>query len=450
MTRSWQSEIEKYEQRTPKSKELHQKASKVLPMGTASNARWYAPYPLFIRLAGHSHVMDVDNNEYIDHNLSFGALLAGHRHEAVIKAVHHQLEVGTMYGMCHDLEYQVAEEIIKRYPFVEQVRFASTGTEATMHAIRLAKAATGRDAIVKIEGAYHGLHDAVMISVKPKEEEWGPGYRPTPIAFSAGINDVEEDVHVAQFNNIGSLKMALSDCVKPAAVIIEPVMMNCGVILPESGYLQAVRDLCARSGALLIFDEVKSGGIGYGGAAEEYNVTPDIVCLSKSIGGGFLLAAFGARAEIMKVITERKMFHAGTYNANPVSMAAGLVTMRDVLTREAYDKARELNKKLSDGYRRIMEENKVVGAVNSIGVNGSITFGVPVVRSYREWSKIDTDTWEHYWFAMVNRGVIPQPYWWDEEWCVSVVHTEKDIDTHLEVLAEIAPDLRKNAEARGA
>jgi glutamate-1-semialdehyde 2,1-aminomutase len=449
MTKTWQKEIDKYESRTPKSKELWQQAEKVMPMGTASNARWYAPYPMFVRVANGSHLMDVDGNEYIDHNLSFGALLAGHCHPTVTEAVRRQMSCGTMYGMCHDLEHKVAEEIIKRYPFVEKVRFANTGTEATLHAIRLAKAFTGRDAIVKMEGAYHGLHDQVMISVKPDEKEWGASHRPARVAFGAGVNEAEQNTFVAQFNDLVSLQLAMADPFnKVAAVIIEPVMMNCGVILPEKNYLQGVRELCWQRGALLIVDEVKSGGMGYGGATEEYLLSPDIVCLSKSIGGGFPLAAFGASTEIMKVITNRKMFHAGTYNANPIGMAAGLATLREVLTKEAYTKARELNKKLSIGYKNILEGAGIKGAVTSVGVNGAVTFGVEKVSNYREWSKINTDVWEHYWFGMVNRGIIPQPYWWDEEWTVSVAHTEADIDKHLVALAELAPELAEKAEAQ--
>lgn len=443
MRKNWQKEREEYSRRTPKSEALWLKAKKVLPMGTASNARWYNPYPMFIQAARGSRVIDVDGNEYIDHNMSFGALLTGHRHPTVMAAVENQLALGTMYGMCHELEAQVAEEIIKRYPFVDKLRFASTGTEATMHAIRLARACTSRDVIVKMEGAYHGLHDSVMVSVKPSAEEWGPYDSPTDVLFGRGVSI--GTTLVAQFNDIRSLELCFSvrGVDHPAALIMEPVMMNMGVLVPKDGYLQEVRNLCTKYGVLLIFDEVKSAGMGYGGASEYYGVTPDIVCLSKSIGGGFPLAAFGASEEIMQVIEEHKMFHAGTYNANPIAMAAGLATLRDVLTKESYDKARELNKRLTTGYKNILEVNEIKGLVTSIGVNGAVVFGVDSVSNYRDWSRIDTDMWEHYWFGMVNRGIIPQPYWWDEEWTVSVAHTEADIDAHLVALLEVTQELKK-------
>ncbi|SRR6266566_1289247 len=436
-----------YESRTQKSKALWEKANKVLPMGTASNARAYDPYPLFIAGAAGSRLVDVDGNEYVDYNLSFGALLTGHRHPVVLEAVRKQLSLGTMYGMCHDLEAEVAEEILKRYPFLAKVRFASTGTEATMHAIRLAKSYTGRDYIVKMEGAYHGLHDAVMISVKPLAGQWGPGFEPLSVPFGEGVST--NLTHVAQFNDLRSLELSL-DKVFPdqvAAVIVEPVMMNMGVLLPFPSYLQSIRELCTKYGALLIFDEVKSGGIGYGGAASEFEVTPDIVCLSKSIGGGFPLAAFGASLSIMKVIEDRRMFHAGTYNANPISMAAGLATLKYVLTRDAYGQARTLSDLLAVGYKRILTENGISGLVTNVGVNGSVAFGVDTIRSYRDWAKADMNMWERYWLGMVNRGVIPQPYGGDEEWTVSVVHTEEDIIRHLEVLAEVARSLKEKARA---
>jgi glutamate-1-semialdehyde 2,1-aminomutase len=435
-------EIEKYESRTAGSKALWEKARSVMPMGTASNSRMYEPYPLFIARAEGSRVWDVDGNEYIDHNLSFGALVVGHRHPVVISAVQAQLGVGTMYGMSHGTESELAEEICRRFPFLERVRFSNSGTECTLHALRLAKAYTGRPKVIKMEGAYHGLHDSVMVSVKPKQEEWGASNSPSPVPACAGVNLADTNTLVAQFNNLDSLENVLrrsGDQV--AAVIVEPVMMNVGVIPPTDGYLQGVRELCTRYGALLIFDEVKTSSMSYGGAAEVFGVVPDIVCLSKSIGGGFPLAAFGSTARIMEVIESRKMMHAGTYNANPVVIAAGLAALRDVLTPDKYGMMRAMSDRLADGYREMLGDAGVPALVTNAGVNGAVTFGLDSVSNYREWSRMNTNTWQCFWFGMVNRGVIAQPYWWDEQWTISVAHTQSDIDRHLEAFNEVSKGL---------
>jgi glutamate-1-semialdehyde 2,1-aminomutase len=433
-----EKEIEKYESRTPGSKAAWEKARRVMPMGTASNSRMYEPYPLFIARAEGSRVWDVDGNEYIDHNLSFGALVVGHRHPVVMEAVSAQLTAGTMYGMSHAVESDLAEEICRRYPFLDRVRFSNSGTEATLHALRLAKAYTGRPKVIKMEGAYHGLHDSVMVSVKPTEKEWGTPNSPSPVAASAGVSLNGSDTLVAQFNNLQSLEEVLRNSREQvAAVIVEPVMMNVGVLPPSEGYLAGVRTLCTKYGALLIFDEVKTSSMSYGGAAEFYRVTPDIVCLSKSIGGGFPLAAFASTAKITEVIESRKMMHAGTYNANPVVVAAGLAALRDVLTPDKYSDMRAMSDRLADGYREILSTAGAPAMVTNAGVNGAVTFGVESVANYREWTKMNTTMWQCFWFGMVNRGVIAQPYWWDEQWTISVAHTDEDIEQHLEALKEV-------------
>jgi glutamate-1-semialdehyde 2,1-aminomutase len=431
-------EIEVYQSRTPGSKALWEKARKVMPMGTASNSRMYEPYPIFIDHAEGSKVWDVDGNEYIDHNLSFGALVVGHRNPTVMSAVAKQLTIGTMYGISHALESDLAEEICRRFSFMDRVRFSNSGTECTLHALRLAKAFTGKPKIVKMEGAYHGLHDAVMVSVKPNEKQWGPKV-PSAVPASAGVDLEDSHTVVAQFNDADCLEQVLKQGQgEVAAVIIEPVMMNIGVLPPKQGYLQEVRRLCKQYGALLIFDEVKTSSMSYGGAAEYYHVVPDIVCLSKSIGGGFPLAAFACTEEIAEVIESRKMMHAGTYNANPVVIAAGMAALRDVLTPKECERMRALSDRLAEGYREILMTAGVSAIVTNAGINGAVTFGVESVSNYREWTRMNTEMWRCFWFGMVNRGVIAQPYWWDEQWTISVAHTDADVDKHLAVLREVA------------
>ena len=446
------TEIAKYEQRTPRSKQAHVRALQRVPLGVASNYRAYDPYPLFVKEGKGGRLWDLDGNEYIDFNLSFGALMAGHSHPAVVRAVESRLRGGTAYGMPHEMEWELADEICKRYP-VDMVRFGSTGTEATMHAVRLARAVTARDRIVKFEGAYHGLHDAALVSVKPHLEEVGSIEDPTPISGGAGIPKTHiANTLIATFNDIRSVERRFEKHPgEIAAVICEPIMMNVGMCMPQDGFLGKLRDLTRKHGALLIFDEVKTGAkLSWGGACEFFDVKPDIVCLAKSIGGGLPLSAFGATRTVMDQISQHKVFHGGTYNTNPLSMAAGLATFREVLTRDAYQHVDRLNKKLLSGYQRITERSGLKATVVGAGANGVLLFRPAALRNYRDWLECDSELWRHYWFAMVNRGVLAQPYWWDEQWTISVQHTEADIDRHIAAFEDVAPALAQAQRDRQA
>jgi glutamate-1-semialdehyde 2,1-aminomutase len=443
MHEALRKEIELFEKRTPKSADAHHRNLKRLPLGVASNYRAYDPYPIFVKEASGSKLRDLDGNEYIDHNLCFGALMAGHCHPAVMKAVEKRLTTGTMFGMPHDMEWELAEEICARFP-IEMLRFASTGTEATMHTVRLARAATGRDKIIKFEGGYHGLHDAALVSVKPKASEIGDFKAPNSIPGGLGVPKASiGNVTIASFNDLESVEHRFKQFPgEIAAVILEPIMMNVGVCMPEPGFLEGLRELCTRHGALLIFDEVKTGAkLGWGGASEYFGVKPDMICLAKSIGGGLPLAAFGTSRAVMDLISQHKVFHGGTYNTNPVSMAAGLAVFREVLTRDNYAHVEKLSHKLTVGYRETVAKVGLDAYVEVAGANGALMFAPKRVRNYRDWLNVDSELWRQYWFAMVNRGVMAQPYWWDEQWTISVAHTEADIDKHLAVFAEIAPAL---------
>src|SRR6266849_1495547 len=377
-----QKEIATYEKRTPKSAAAHKRALQRIPLGVASNYRHYEPYPIFVKDGKAGRIHDLDGNEYLDHNLCFGALMAGHCHPAVVKAVEQKLHEGTTFGMPHEQEWELAEEICARYP-VDMVRFGSSGTEVTMHAVRIARAATGRDKILKFEGSYHGLHDAALVSVKPKAEDWGDADAPNSVPGGGGIPKASlANVVVASFNNLSSVERRFRE--NPgqiAAIILEPILMNVGLCMPEAGFLQGLRDICTKNGALLIFDEVKTGAkLAWGGASDFFGVKPDIICLAKSIGGGTPLGAFGA----------------------------------------------------------------------SRGVNGALMLYPKEIQNYRDWTTIDVDLWRQYWFGMVNRGVLAQPYWWDEQWTISVQHTEADIDKHLAAFEDVAPALAKAQQERGA
>ena len=445
-----QKELDTFQRRTPKSAAAHKKNLKRIPLGVASNYRAYDPYPIFVAEAQGSRFRDLDGNDYVDHNLCFGALIAGHCHPAVMKAVEQRLSTGTMFGMPHNMEWELAEEVCSRFP-VEMVRFGSSGTEATMHAVRLARAATGRDKIVKFEGAYHGLHDSALVSVKPHAPDFGDMNNPTPVPGGLGVPKASvANVLIATFNDLSTVERKFREnSGEIAAIILEPILMNVGLCLPQPGFLEGLREIATKKGALLIFDEVKTGAkLGWGGASEYYGVTPDMICLAKSIGGGFPLAAFGTLRSVMDLISQHKVFHGGTYNTNPVSMAAGLATFRHVLTRDNYTYVAKLSKKLVDGYRKTVDKAGLQAYVAEAGANGALMLYSQEIRNYRDWLTVDTDLWRHYWFAMVNRGVMPQPYWWDEQWTISVQHTEADIDKHLSAFEDVAPALAAAQQER--
>src|SRR5450631_1860133 len=440
-----QKELATFERRTPKSAEAHKKNLKRIPLGVASNYRAYELWPIFVKEASGSKFRDLDGNEYIDHNLTFGALMAGHCHPAVMKAVEKRLSTGTMFGMPHDMEWQLAEEICKRFP-VEMLRFGSSGTEATMHAIRLARAATGRDKIIKFEGGYHGLHDSALVSVKPHAPDFGDVHAPTSVPGGLGVPKASvANVTIATFNDLATVELRFKQ--NPgeiAAIILEPIMMNVGLCMPQPGFLEGLRELATKNGSLLIFDEVKTGAkLGWGGASEYFGVKPDVITLAKSIGGGVPLGAFGASRAVMNLISDHKVFHGGTFNTNRVSMAAGLATFREVLTRENYAHVDKLSNKLADGYRKTLAKVGLQGYIASAGANGVLMLYPKEIRKYRDWEAIDVDLWRHYWFGMDNRGVMAQPYWWDEQWTISVQHTDADIDKHLAAFDDIAASLAK-------
>ena len=255
-----QKELATFERRTPKSAEAHKKNLKRIPLGVASNYRAYDPWPIFVKEASGSKFRDLDGNEYIDHNLTFGALMAGHCHPAVMKAVEKRLSTGTMFGMPHDMEWELAEEICNRFP-VEMCRFGNSGTEATMHAIRLARAATGRDKIVKFEGAYHGLHDSALVSVKPHAPDYGDINAPTSVTGGLGVPKASiANVVISTFNDLATVERRFKENPEQiAAIILEPILMNVGLCMPQPGFLKGLREICDKNGALLIFDEVKTG-----------------------------------------------------------------------------------------------------------------------------------------------------------------------------------------------
>ncbi len=438
-----------YFERTPASRALVERGGRVMPLGVESNFRFFDPYPLFIDRGAGARIWDADGREYLDFALCFGALMTGHAHPAVVRAVSEQAARGLLFGMPHAPMLQLAELLAARHR-LDRLRFANSGTEATMHAIRLARGFTGRDKLLKFEGAYHGAHDYALVSVKPKVEASGPLETPASVPASLGIPAaVAALTVVATFNDLASVQSAFRRHPSEiAALIVEPVMMNIGVCEPDPGFLAALRAICTREGALLIFDEVKTGTkLAAGGAAEFYGVVPDLVTIAKSFGGGASIAAFGGRADVMDAIGRFDVFHAGTYNASPLAVAVALAALRDVLTPDACARARRLNRRLVDGYSRIIGASGLAAHATGIGANGCIYFCRERVRNYRDFLRVDRDAFWRYYFGMLARGIIPMGQYYDEQWTISVAHTESDIDAHLAAFEAVAQEMTKNQTA---
>ncbi|MFW9802944.1 MAG: aspartate aminotransferase family protein [Candidatus Thorarchaeota archaeon] len=430
-----------YKQKTDKSAALFQKSIVRLPGGIGGSAPTFNPYPIFIEKGEGPKVWDVDGNEYLDFNLCWGVLIVGHRHPKIVEGLRDQLENGTIFGLPHKESIEVADALAARFP-IDKVRFVNSGSEANLYAIRLARRYTGKDKIIKIEGAYHGVADSLHISKRPALGEAGPYHRPSNVPYGHGItNYTAKDTVIAPFNNIDIIKSLLDEYLgEVAALIVEPVMMNAGVVPPKEGYHKALRELTDDHNVVFIFDEVKTGvKLAPGGATEYFDVKPDLVCLAKAIGGGLPIGACGGKGEIIDGIDSEGLF--GTYSANPLSIRATKITLTEILTNESYRNLEKLGKILLKGYQDIITDCKLAAIVQGINANGGILFTKDPVTDYRTWTKVDKAKTHHYWLAMANEGIIPMAYGADEEWLISVQHSEEDINKHLEAFKKVAPDL---------
>ena len=430
------AEIRRYEARTPRSGTLFERAGRSMPFGVSSSFQAGDPYPLYIAEGHGSKVVDVDGNELIDYHNGFGTMVVGHSHPKVRAAIEKAAATGTHFAATTETAVAVAEEIKRRFG-VEKVRFTNSGTEATMDAVRLGRAAAGKDVLLKIEGSYHGHHDAVMYSVVPTMDSGGPDERPWSVPFSRGIpKETADSTMIVPFNDVDALTSLLQEHGdRIGAMIMEPVMMNIGIVLPQPGYLERVRELCDRHSVVLIFDEVKTGvTIAPGGATEMYGVQPDLVCLAKAIGGGTPLGAFGGKAAIMDEI-ENGVAALGTFNGNPLSMGAALATLTEVLTEDAYGRLSSLGTRLAQGCQKALDESGIEAVTTDLGCKGSITFRDKPVERYRDFQEVDDSLFEAFWYWMINRGVYQTPGK-EEQWTISVQHSEDDIDRFVDVFAD--------------
>jgi glutamate-1-semialdehyde 2,1-aminomutase len=444
-------ETEQLLARTGASKALFERATKSLPNGVVSNFQAGDPYPVYLERGKGSKVWDVDGTEYTDFHGGFGVNVVGHAHPKIVEAIKKAAENAIHFAVTTPDTVALSEAICERFN-ADQIRFVNSGTEATMDAIRVARAATGRDLIVKMEGSYHGHHDSVLFSVVPEADALGMRFdvdqegkawyttKPT----SKGVPEaLWPTTLIVPFNDASALEQAFAD--NPgqiAAVILEPVMMNIGIVVPQPGYLQALRDVCDANGAVLIFDEVKCGGtIAYGGAAERYGVQPHLAAWAKAIGGGATTGAFGGDAAIMEYVTKGAA-QQGTFNGNPLSSAVGLVALTQVLTRDAYDHLGKLGTLLAEGCTRAMADADIPGHTVDLGAKGCVSYRETPLTNYRDF--LETHT-ELYWASypwMVNRGIFMTPGD-EEQWTISVQHTEDDIQTYVDAFGEFCQELAK-------
>jgi glutamate-1-semialdehyde 2,1-aminomutase len=437
---------------TPGSKALYERAIKSLPGGVVSNFQVGDPYPVYLQRGKASSVWDVDGTQYTDFHGGFGVNIVGHAHPKIVEALHKAAENAIHFAVTTPETVALAEAICERFQ-LEQMRFVNSGTEATMDAIRVARAATGRDLIIKMEGSYHGHHDSVLFSVVPESDvldmrfttggDQGTSWyttRPT----SKGIPEALWDtVIVVPFNDAPAVEQALSDNEgKVAAVILEPVMMNVGIVEPAAGYLQALRDACERHGTVLIYDEVKCGGtIAYGGTAERYGVKPHLAAFAKAIGGGATTGAFGGEARIMEFVSKGAA-QQGTFNGNPLSSAAGLAALTQVLTKDAYDYLGKLGSMLAEGCDRAIADTGIPAHTVDLGAKGCVSYRAEKLTNYRDF--LETHT-ELYWASypwMVNRGIFMTPGD-EEQWTISVQHIEDDIQKYVDAFGEFCQELAK-------
>jgi glutamate-1-semialdehyde 2,1-aminomutase len=420
---------------------LFEKAKRLIPGGVGSNDRALVrPHPIFIARGAGAHVWDVDGNEYTDYLLAYGPLVLGHAHPALLEAVNRQMQAGTVYGTAHPLEVTVAELLCDLIPSVQMVRFGQSGTEAVLAAMRLARAATGRPLIVKFEGQYHGWSDQVAISYAPTPpEKAGPPDAPVTVPMSEGQPPGTYcDVVVLQWNDHSAVdELFAQRGSEIAGILTEPVMCNFGVIEPLPGYLETLRNLCDRHGAVLIFDEVQTGfRVGLGGAQAVYGITPDLTCLGKALSGGFPVSAVGGRADIMELIADRRVFQAGTYNANPACLAAIPAVIEQLSTEGCYDTMTALSLKLRTGLGELI--GPLGGYVQGTSTMFGIAFGPGPGRNMRELWHNDPERVLAFKQQLWLRGVYTKPTPRDI-WYLSTEHTEADVDRTLE-LAEVATD----------
>jgi glutamate-1-semialdehyde 2,1-aminomutase len=428
-----------YVARTKKSRAHFDEARKVLPAGVESNVKYFDPYPFYVKRAKGAYIFDLDGNKIIDYALGYGPMILGHNHPAVMKAAKDQIDKGTLYGASHDLSIDYIKMIQKAMPSIEMFRFANSGTEATMHPLRVARAFTGKEKIAKAEGSYHGGHDYVLQSVDIPADKLVASRSQPAVPFGRGIpKRISELVAIYPFNDWGVTEEVLSkNAHELAAVIIEPVQAGGGCFVPRDNYLKKLRKFTKENGILLIFDEVLTGfRVAFGGAQEKFDVKPDLTSIAKIAGGGYQLAGFGGRREIMEEITPKEggnVYHGGTYNAHPVSVAAGYETLKILSKPGTYNRIDRIGDSLFHGLRDAAEDRGVDTWVESIGSMGQMYFTDKEVATWRDAMDVDGEKWKHWFMYSLGKDVFFGVPHADEHFFTSLAHSKDDIAKSIEV-----------------
>ncbi len=417
------------------SEELFARALKLIPGGVNSPVRAFKAVggtPRFIRKAEGSRLWDADGKAYIDYVGSWGPMILGHAYPPIVDAVQKAAARGTSYGAPCAAEVELAERVVRLVPSIQKVRFVSSGTEATMSALRVARGFTGRRKILKFDGCYHGHADSLLVAA-------GSGVATLGIPGSAGVPEgTVADTLVAPFNDVPALESVVAaHGADLAAVIVEPVAGNMGLVAPRQGYLEALRDITARTGAILIFDEVMTGfRLTIGGAQQLYGVSPDMTCLGKIIGGGLPVAAYGGRADIMDTVAPvGPVYQAGTLSGNPLAMAAGCAALDDLQRHGTYERLEALSVRLQVGLARAAQAAGVMMTVNRVGSMITPFFCRGPVFDYASAKTSDTALFGRFFHGMLERGVYLPPAQFEAAF-VSLAHTERDIDDTVAAAGE--------------
>ncbi|SNQ61701.1 glutamate-1-semialdehyde 2,1-aminomutase [Candidatus Methanoperedens nitratireducens] len=412
---------------TEKSRKLFEEAKKVLPGGVSSPVRAIKPYPFYTKRANGSKITDIDGNEYIDYVMGYGPLLLGHNHPAIKEAVIRQLPDGWLYGTPTELEVALAKEIIRLYASIDMVRFVSTGTEATMGALRAARGFTKKNKFIKIEGGFHGAHEAVLVKA-------GSGATTLGTPNSAGVPpDFTKNTLQVPYNDIEAMT-AVIEAYKDdvAAIIIEPVLGNIGPIVPKKGYLEDVRAVTRENDVLLIFDEVITGfRLAMGGAQEYYGVTPDMTTLGKILGGGFHIGVIGGKREIMENISPAgAVYQAGTFNGSPVSMSAGLAVISTLKKEKVHEKVNKAGDAMRSALVDVAGDLGLDYSVSGVGSMFKVFFG-DTPYNYQDTLKCDTEKFNVFFKKMLSDGIFLPPSQFETNF-LSLAHSQDDINKTIE------------------
>ena len=432
---------------TPKSFALYQRAMKTLPMGVASTYHARDPYPVYYTHGKGSKIYTVDGQEISDFHNGYGCMVQGHAHPAIVEAIQKRAPLGTQFGLPTEDAIIVAEHLARNFR-LPKWRFVNSGSEATMDAIRVARAFTGREPIVKMFGSYHGHHDYVMVSIGAVDYgAIGPRDDYASLPYGGGIPQSSIDLTIpVPFNDPANMEKRIERMVAegkpPACVIMEPAMMNLGVVLPEPGFLEAVRAITRKHGIVLIFDEVKTGiCTAPGGAVERWGVVPDMICLGKALAGGTPSGAIGGTDEIMEKVNDGTVFQVGTYSGNPLSMAAARASLEQVMTPEAYERLNYLNDRLIAQCDAVSKKYSFAAYTVGISSKGCVNFASNKITDYESFIKYqDHELVALAWLYNFNRGVVIAPGR-EEEWTLSITHTDEDIDLYVAAYEDLVRDV---------